>query len=246
MTYRFNHLLILGANSDIAEQAAYHAAKAKITLTLSGRNIEKLKALQSDIEAKHETKVYINQFDADKIEEHQSFYDNLTEKPDAVLCAFGILGDQKSAEKDYSWQNIIKTNFTGAVSILNIISNDFENKKHGFIAGISSVAGDRGRQSNYFYGAAKAGFTTYLSGLRNRMHQYNVNVLTVKPGFVNTKMIDGLETPGLLTANPAKLAKAILKGMNKRKSEIYFKPIWWFIMMIIKSIPENIFKKMKL
>jgi short-subunit dehydrogenase len=246
MTYKFNHLLILGANSDIAEQVAYQVAKEKITVTLCGRNIEKLKALQSDIEAKYESKVYINQFDADKLEEHQSFYDNLIEKPDAVLCAFGILGDQKLAEKDNSWQNIIKTNFTGAVSILNIISNDFEQKKHGHIAGISSVAGDRGRQSNYFYGAAKAGFTTYLAGLRNRMFPHNVNVLTVKPGFVKTKMIDGLKTPEPLTADPAKLAKAILKGMNRRKSVIYFKPIWWFIMMIIKSIPENIFKKMKL
>ncbi|WKV12897.1 SDR family NAD(P)-dependent oxidoreductase [Marivirga harenae] len=196
MTYKFNHLLILGANSDIAEQVAYQAAKERIALTLSGRNFEKLKALQSDIQAKHEVTVYIRKFDAGKINEHQSFYDGLDEKPDAVLCAFGILGDQKLAEKDESWQNIIQTNFTGAVSILSIIANDFEKRKHGFIAGISSVAGDRGRQSNYFYGAAKAGFTTFLSGLRNRMQHCNVSVLTVKPGFVKTKMIDGLETPG--------------------------------------------------
>jgi short-subunit dehydrogenase len=246
MKYKFNHLLILGANSDIAEQVAYHAAANKIILTLGGRSIEKLRALQSDIEAKHEAKVYVTEFDADHIESHQSFYDNLSKKPDAVLCAFGILGDQKLAEKDNSWQNIIKTNFTGAVSILNIIANDFEKKEHGFIAAISSVAGDRGRQSNYFYGAAKAGLSTYLSGLRNRMHQHNVGVLTIKPGFVNTKMIDGLNTPGLLTVEPEKLGKAILNGMNKNKDEIYFKPIWWFIMRIIKSIPENIFKKMKL
>ncbi|WP_296622236.1 SDR family oxidoreductase [Marivirga sp.] len=246
MKYQFKHLLILGANSDIAEQVAYQAAKEKVSLTLCGRNLEKLKALQSDIEARYESKVYINQFDANKIEDHPAFYENLTEKPDAVLCAFGILGDQEKAQKDTSWQNIIQTNFTGAVSILNIIANDFEEKQYGFIAAISSVAGDRGRQSNYFYGSAKAALTTYLSGLRNRLYPHNVSVLTVKPGFVKTKMIDGLETPGLLTADPVKLAQAIIKGMNKRKNVIYFKPQWLLIMKIIKSIPENIFKKLKL
>ncbi|WP_375579324.1 SDR family oxidoreductase [Marivirga tractuosa] len=246
MPYKFKHLLILGANSDIAEQVAYHAAKEKISLTLCSRNIDKLMALQSDIVAKHETKVYISQFDADKIDGHKNFYESLTEKPDAVLCSFGILGEQEKAEKDDSWQNIIQTNFIGAVSILNIIANDFEQRKHGFIAGISSVAGERGRQSNYFYGAAKAGLTTYLSGLRNRLYPHKVSVLTVKPGFVKTKMIDGLKTPELLTANPSKLAKAILKGMNKGKNNIYYKPIWFLIMSIIKSIPEFIFKKLKL
>ncbi|MGM0581496.1 MAG: SDR family oxidoreductase [Bacteroidota bacterium] len=246
MQYHFKHLLILGANSDIAEQVAYQAAQEKITLTLCGRNMEKLKALQSDLQIKYENVVFINQFDADDLDSHQSFYENLTEKPDAVLCAFGILGEQEKAQKDSSWQNIIQTNFTGVVSILNIIANDFEQKKHGFIAAISSVAGDRGRQSNYFYGAAKAGLSTYLSGLRNRMYQHNVSVLTVKPGFVKTKMIDGLETPGMLTADPAKLAKAILKGMNKKDNVLYFKSEWALIMKIIKSIPESVFKKMKL
>ncbi len=246
MNYHFKHLLILGANSDIAEQVAYQAAQEKTNLTLCGRHIEKLKALQSDIQARYEIEVFINQFDANDLDSHQNFYKNLSEKPDAVLCAFGILGEQEKAQKDTSWQNIIQTNFTGVVSILNIIANDFEEKKHGFIAAISSVAGDRGRQSNYFYGAAKAALTTYLSGLRNRMYQHNVSVLTVKPGFVKTKMIDGLETPGMLTADPAKLAKAILIGMNKRKNIIYYKAEWSLIMKIIKSIPENIFKKMKL
>lgn len=246
MKYHFKHLLILGANSDIAEQVAYQAAKGKVNLTLCGRNLEKLKALQSDIDARYDNEIFIYQFDADKLDSHQDFYENLTEKPDAVLCAFGILGEQEKAQKDASWRNIIQTNFIGVVSILNIIANDFEQKKHGFIAAISSVAGDRGRQSNYFYGAAKAALTTYLSGLRNRLYPHNVSVLTVKPGFVKTKMIDGLETPGILTADPAKLAKAILMGMNKRKNVIYFKQEWSLIMKIIKSIPENIFKKMKL
>jgi short-subunit dehydrogenase len=140
----------------------------------------------------------------------------------------------------------IQTNYTGAVSILNIIAQDFAGRKSGAIAGISSVAGERGRQSNYIYGSAKAGFTAYLSGLRNSLYKDNVHVLTVLPGFVYTKMTENLDLPKLLTANPADVASAVYTGIKKKKNVIYVKWFWRWIMYIIKAIPESIFKRKQL
>jgi short-subunit dehydrogenase len=116
----------------------------------------------------------------------------------------------------------------------------------GAIIGISSVAGERGRQSNYFYGSAKAGFTAYLSGLRNRLYKKGVHVMTVKPGFVRTKMLDNMQTPGPLTAMPSQVAEDIYQGLTKKKNSIYTKSVWRPVMYVIKSIPEPIFKKLKL
>jgi short-subunit dehydrogenase len=132
------------------------------------------------------------------------------------------------------------------VSILNVVANEFEKLNDGLIIGISSVAGERGRQSNYLYGSAKAGFTAYLSGLRNRLFKSNVHVMTVKPGFMKTRMIEGIKTPGPLTASPEIAARKIFKAAQSRKNVVYILPVWRLIMFIIRSIPEGIFKKMKL
>jgi short-subunit dehydrogenase len=140
----------------------------------------------------------------------------------------------------------INTNFTGAVSILNLVAGYYATQKHGAIIGISSVAGERGRQSNYIYGSSKAGFTTYLSGLRNRLYHSNVHVLTVLPGFVYTKMTEHLTLPKLLTATPAQVAEAVYKSAKRKRNVIYVKWFWRWIMYIIKFIPESIFKKKKL
>ncbi|MFT4739253.1 MAG: decaprenylphospho-beta-D-erythro-pentofuranosid-2-ulose 2-reductase [Sediminicola sp.] len=244
---KINHILILGANSGMAEAFAYEAAKKNIQLTLAGRTEEKLIALKSDLSVKHDIKVDYVLFDALDFNAHQTFYEALPVKPDAVLCAFGILGDQGNAEKNWDESKLIlDSNLIGAISILNIVANDFEKRKQGVIAGISSVAGERGRQSNYMYGAAKAGFSAYLSGLRNRLSKSDVHVLTFKPGFVNTKMLNGLNTPAPLTATAEATGKTILNGMLKKKNILYYKGIWRLIMYIIKSIPESIFKKLKL
>ncbi len=244
---KINHLLILGANSGMAEAVAYEAAARGIEITLAGRSEEKLIALKSDLVIKHGTAVHYVLFDATDTGGHAAFYQALSKKPDAVLCAFGILGDQQEAEKNWTaCETIIQSNFTGAVSILNIIASDFAQKGKGIIAGISSVAGERGRQSNYIYGAAKAGFTTYLSGLRNSMYHAGVHVVTVKPGFVKTKMLAGLNTPNLLTAKPEDAGRAILKAMIKKQNTLYYKSIWQLVMYIIKSIPESIFKRLKM
>jgi short-subunit dehydrogenase len=130
--------------------------------------------------------------------------------------------------------------------MLNLLSRAFVKRGSGTIVGISSVAGDRGRKSNYIYGSAKAGFTAYLSGLRNELFHSGVHVVSVLPGFVNTNMTAGLKLPPLITAQPEEVASAIYQAIRKKKNVVYVKWMWRYIMCIIKSIPEFIFKKMKL
>ena len=160
---------------------------------------------------------------------------------------FGYLGDQNVGQQDWGEAGkILNTNFVGAVSILNIIAEDFEKKKAGVIVGISSVAGDRGRGSNYLYGSAKAGLTAYLSGLRNRMNGFGVSIITIKPGFVDTSMTEGLSLPPLLTAQPKTVANDVYKAVQKSKDIVYTKWFWRWIMLAIQTIPERIFKKLSL
>ena len=140
----------------------------------------------------------------------------------------------------------INTNYSGAVSILNIVAADYAKKGAGTIVGISSVAGNRGRQSNYIYGSSKAAFTAYLSGLRNKMYHSGVHVMTVLPGFVYTKMTENIKLPKPLTAMPEEVGDAVYNGVKNKKNIIYVKWFWRYIMKIITNIPEPMFKKRKL
>lgn len=239
--------LILGATSDIGLALARKLGNEGYELTLAGRSLEKLQVLQADVHIRQRVPVGIAFFDALDTKSHAEFYETLPQKPDVVVCVFGLLGDQSKAQNNWDeCEEILMSNYVGAVSILNIIANDMEQRGSGCIVGISSVAGERGRQSNYFYGSAKAGFTAYLSGLRNRLCKSNVHVVTVKPGFVKTKMIEGLRTPGPLTAQPNKVAEDIYTAIVKRKDVIYTLPIWRPVMFMIRNIPEMVFKKLKL
>jgi decaprenylphospho-beta-D-erythro-pentofuranosid-2-ulose 2-reductase len=241
------NVLILGATSDMAIAIARQLATEGYSITLAGRSTERLSAMEGDLRVRHKAMVTSVLFDALNFDSHHEFYHSLAEKPDVVICVFGMLGDQAQAQSDWMHcHQIINSNYTGAVSILNVIANDFERRKKGTIVGISSVAGERGRQSNYVYGSAKAGFTAYLSGLRNRLFHHGVHVVTVKPGFVKTKMIENLSTPGLLTAVPRQVAQKVSKAILKKKDTVYVLSIWHLIMMVIKSIPEGIFKKLRL
>lgn len=240
-------VLILGASSDIAKATARQYARKGYTLYLAGRNAETLDAFSKDLTIRYKVTAKAVSFDADQVSTHESFYKAITPAPDVVVCAFGYLGDQEKAERDWNESNrIIQANYTGAVSILNIVANDMAARKTGAIAGISSVAGDRGRQSNYIYGSAKAGFTAYLSGLRNRLVKSNVHVATIKPGFVDTKMTNGLKLPAPLTAQPDKVASSIINAVEKKKNVVYVLWMWRWVMLIIRNIPEGIFKKLKL
>lgn len=240
-------ILILGATSDVGKELARLYANQGSHLILSSRKAERLEPLKNDLELRHAIHVDLISLDATDFESHSRILTSLLPNVDIAICVFGYLGDHSLAQKDFAaCKNIIDTNYTGAVSILNIIAEHFENRKSGSIVGVSSVAGERGRQSNYFYGSAKAGFTAYLSGLRNRLYRSNVHVLTVIPGFMFTKMTEGMDLPKPITASSIQAAKKIVKAEKNRRNVIYVLPIWWLIMTIIKSIPEFIFKRLKL
>lgn len=240
-------VLLLGASSDMATALARKFASTGHDIQLAARNAHRLEPLRSDLSIRYGVNTTLLEFDARDFDRHQAFWAELPVKPAITICIFGYLGDETKAESDWSeCRNILEVNYVGAVSILNIIANDYILQKSGTIVGISSVAGERGRKSNYLYGSAKAGFTAYLSGLRNRLFHHGLHVMTVKPGFVYTRMTEGLTLPPLLTATPELVATSIAKALEKKKNNIYVKWFWRWIMLIIKNIPEFQFKKMKL
>jgi len=239
------NVLILGATSDMAQAIAKKYVAEGWSLTLAALEPELLESIASDLRVRSEMGIQALEFDALDFSNHRNFYESLETKPDAVICVFGYMGDQELARTDLDEvRKTIDINFTGAASILAVVAEDFEKRGQGSIVGISSVAGDRGRQSNYIYGCAKAGLTAYLAGLRNRLAKSGVHVMTVKPGFVRTKMTEHLELPAALTADPDQVARAVFKGMEKKKNTIYILWMWRWIMCIIRHIPEFVFKKM--
>ncbi len=240
------NVLILGANSDTAYAIAKtFAERERANLWLASRNMELLHKRVQDIKIRYGVNAEALFFDALDYTFHKEFYDSISPKPDGVVVAFGIMGDHIRAQNDFTLaKNIFETNLIGAVSILEIVSSDFEKRGRGFIIVMSSVAGERGRKSNYIYGAAKGGLTTYLSGLRHRLDKSNVQVITVLPGFIRTKMTEHMKLPPILTALPDEIAMDVYKAFRKGKSVIYTKWFWKWIMFTIKLIPESLFKKL--
>lgn len=247
MEFKKKTVLILGGNSDVGKSIARDFSKLGSNIILTSRKKGQLNSFKSDLEIRYSIKCDLEFFDVLDFNTHESFYINLKEKPDIVISCIGYLDNQEKSENSFEESlKSIQTNFTGLVSILNIISNDFESRKFGIIVGISSVAGDRGRGSNYIYGSSKSGFTSYLSGLRNRLFNSGVKVITVKPGFIKSKMTNHLDLPKILTATPNKISFDIIKSIKKKKNVVYTKWFWKWIMLVIKMIPESIFKKLKL
>ena len=230
------NILILGASSDIGVALAQEFTRRGDTVILAARNANVTTSPRHNVP-----------FDALDFQSHQTWFNSLPQVPDITICLFGYLGDQKKAETDWNEaRTIIESNYTGAVSILNVVAAKYKTLGKGMIVGFSSVAGERGRQSNFIYGSAKAGFTAYLSGLRNSLYPAGVHVMTVKPGFMYTKMTKGLKLPPSLTAKPDAVAKKVVRAIDSRKNVIYVMGIWRLIMLVIRSIPEFIFKKLKL
>ena len=241
-------VLILGAKSDMAKATAEFYAKNGWDLILAGRNvIAELLSFSGRLKNDYGCEIYLYDLDILDFQSHTNFFQSFQQKPDGVICFIGLLGDQQKSEMDFNeTKTVVDSNFTGIVSLLNIFANYFEEKEDGFIVAVSSVAGDRGRKRNYTYGSAKAALATYLSGLRNRLASKNVHVMTVKPGFVATKMTTNLDLPELLTVSPGYVAKKIYKMHQKRVDEFYVPGYWYFIMALIKLIPERVFKKLNI
>lgn len=242
-------VLILGATSAIARAVAGALAKEGYPLFLGGREKEELERIAQDLKIRYKVNVLYDFFDASQYEQNDTFFNKVLEEThglDGVVMAFGTLGEHQKAIYNFpECMDILNRNFVGACSILSLCANYMEKEKRGFIVGISSVAGDRGRQSNYIYGAAKGGLSIFLQGLRNRLYHSNVHVMTVKPGFVDTAMTFG--SPNLfLVATPEYVGESIVNSLKKGRNEIYVPWYWRYIMGVIKSIPESLFKKLKL
>ena len=213
-------------------------------IQLAARRADTLDADRSDIALRYNVDVTLHEFDALDLTSHEAFIDQLPELPEIAVCAVGLMGEQLENERDLdAASRVMRSNYEGPASILAVLANRFEERGHGTLIGISSVAGERGRATNYIYGSAKAGFTAFLSGLRNRLAKKGVHVVTVLPGFVATQMTEGLDLPAKLTAQPEEVGKAITRAVAKKRNVIYVRPIWWLIMMIIRNIPETNFKK---
>lgn len=242
-------ILVIGATSAIAQETAKLFSSDGDKLFLVGRDPAKLEATAADLRVRGAQEVLfhamnINDFaaHADLIEKARHAMGGL----DTVLIAHGTLANQKACEQEFALAyEEYKTNFLSVVSLLTHVANYFEQEKYGCIAVISSVAGDRGRQSNYIYGSAKGGLTVFLQGLRNRLYPAGVQVVTVKPGFVDTPMTSGFKK-GLLWVGPDVVARGIYKAIRNGKQVIYLPWFWSLIMVIIKSIPERLFVRLKL
>jgi short-subunit dehydrogenase len=241
-------VLVLGATSAIARATAVAFAERGDALYLASRDEEELRRIAADLRLRYGVEVHYGLFDAEATDTHEAFFNTVVAilpELSGVVLAFGYLGDQQAARDFKLGAKVITCNFTGAVSILSLCANYFETLQRGFIIGIASVAGDRGRQSNYVYGAAKGALSLYLQGLRNRLHASGVRVITIKPGFVDTAMTYGL--PGLfLVASPQSIGERIVAALGKSADVVYLPWFWRYIMLVIKLIPESIFKRMKL
>lgn len=240
-------LLILGANSDIAIASAECFAQSGYNLFLASRDITESEKNANNIRIRYGVKVKSLFFDANDFQSHNKFFEDLEWDPFGILVSFGVMLDQMKSQKDFnSIKIMVETNYLGAMNILEIVASHFEKRKYGFIIGISSVAGDRGRMSNYIYGSTKGAFSIYLDGLGHRLSKSHVLVVNAKPGYVLTKMTKHLNLPKLLTANTKQVATSLKKAVQQRKSNIYILPIWRLIMFVIIHLPNRIFNKTQL
>jgi decaprenylphospho-beta-D-erythro-pentofuranosid-2-ulose 2-reductase len=238
--------LVLGASSSVARAFARLAAGRGADLILAGRDLDDIERTAADARLRGEGRVEVRGFDAADRASHAAFVAGLPDRPLNVFLAFGLLHPQEVAERDPALaEAMIAVNYLGAVSVLGQLTPAMAARGKGAIVVLSSVAGDRGRSSNYIYGSAKAGLSAYLQGLRARLARCGVSVTTVKPGFLDTAMTWGL--PGMfLVATPEACAAACLGYAAKRRDIAYFPAFWWLIMTVIKVIPEPIFKRMRL
>ena len=245
-------VIIFGATSSIAEHTARQLVAQGASLYCVGRNPKKLKAMIQDLKVRADDNQQIAWSAANLTDssQHEALIDAAEAAlgaVDGVLVAQGTLPDQEACQADVArMREEVEINALSVMNLLTLLGNRFEQQNHGVIAVISSVAGDRGRQSNYVYGAAKGMVSIFAQGLRNRLAKSNVDVVTIKPGFVDTPMTAEFDKSGPLWAKPEQVASGIIKAMQKGKGDVYLPWFWWSIMQIIKHIPEAVFKRLSL
>jgi decaprenylphospho-beta-D-erythro-pentofuranosid-2-ulose 2-reductase len=242
-------ILIIGATSAIAEATARIWAQRGDELFLVARNQERLNVLTQDLKVRGSPGVHSYCMDANNFAEHLPMLDKafgMFGKTDIVLIAHGTLSNQKECEHSVELtMQEIKTNALSIIALMTHLATRFESHGSGTIAVISSVAGDRGRASNYVYGSSKAMVTAFASGLRQRLYKSGISVVTIKPGFVDTPMTAEFKK-SLLWVKSEAVAEKIVRAINQRKDEVYIPTFWWAAMAMIKIIPNRVFRKMKL
>lgn len=240
-------VLIIGGRSDMGLGIAHRFAKAGYGVQLAARNAASLAEVQSDLQIRYQVPVTLHELNILQPDRYESFLGSLPALPDVAVSVVGLMGDQQGSEQDAQAASVVlRSNFEGPALLSGLIVNRFLTRGHGMLVGVSSVAGERGRASNYVYGSAKAGYTAFLSGLRNRVNGTDVNVLTVLPGFVATRMTEDMDLPAALTATTEQVAEDVFRAVSKGKRIIYTKWMWRYVMLIIKHIPEFVFVRLKL
>ncbi len=240
---------VFGATSAIAHAASRLLAARGAELFLVGRDPRKLDAVAGDLRARGAARVETAVADLDEVERHPALVEAAASslgRLDAVLVAQGVLGDAAECEASpAAAEAVLRSNFVGPALLAQAAANRLAAQGSGVLVGISSVAGDRGRGSNYAYGAAKGGFSLFLQGLRNRVHGRGVAVVTVKPGFVDTPMTAHL-AKNRLFATPGAVARVIVRAAERRRDVVYAPGFWRLVMLAVRAIPERLFKRMKL
>ncbi|MFZ1985359.1 MAG: SDR family oxidoreductase [Desulfatitalea sp.] len=243
-------IVIIGATSAIANACARIWAEEYAAFFLVGRDAEKLCQISDDLMARGASSVHQYVLDLNRFDEHAAMLEACFAtfgQVDLVLIAHGTLPDQKACEQDLNLAlREFSSNGLSVIALLTLLANRMEAQRFGTIAVISSVAGDRGRASNYLYGTAKAAVSTFCEGLRARLFKVGVRVLTIKPGFVNTPMTKDLRLPALLVAPPGRVSKEIQSAIKKGKDTIYTPWFWCLIMGLIRFLPTALFKRMRL
>ncbi|MFL2534280.1 MAG: SDR family NAD(P)-dependent oxidoreductase [Alphaproteobacteria bacterium] len=233
------NVLILGANSDVGICLIKSLYNYECNLFLASRNIENLKKITTNDNFNLDK---INFIHLDVLSEASisSLFESNIEIPDIIISCIGYLNDKNS-----NLSKILQTNFEGPVTIINKYVERFALRGYGTIVGVSSIAGERGRAKNYLYSSAKSGFTSYLSGLRSKYNHKNINVITVIPGFIDTKMTRDLNLNKLITSSPELVADKILKAIIKGKKIEYISFFWLFVSVILKNLPDFIIRNIK-
>lgn len=242
-------VLVVGATSPLARYMAHEFARLGDKLFLAARDMDELQRVASDVQVRFGASVHTGRFDAAAVETHEAFWQEVLRVLgglDGVVWVAGTMdGLEEAFREPQAVRRLIDVNFTGAASLLTLAACYFEQQGKGFIAGVSSVAGDRGRGQNYPYGAAKGGFSLFLQGLRNRLSKRGVQVTTIKPGFIDTRMTWGRDKLPFL-ASPQRVAKESVQAILQGKDVAYVPAIWWLVMLVIRAIPEKVFKKMNI
>lgn len=239
-------ILLVGATSGIGRALARALAGRKHELVLAGRSEAEIERIAQDLRIRFDVRISSRPFEACSFEMHEELLRKEFEVGlDGILLTQGQMVDPAQAETDFdAVRTMIDVNYVSSVSLLERAAPHFERQGYGWICAVSSVAGDRGRRSNYLYGSTKAALDVYLEGLEARLAPAGVTVLTVKPGFVDTRLTYGTKVP--FSASPERVARDVIRGIERKRSVVYTPGFWWIIMAVLRFVPRRIFRRLPL